>query len=261
MLEAGHDLIFSYDERKTKDFCAQRANFLIIKRKLECFAESSIGCLVILWFYGTHTTHTCLISEFEFFCAVCSAQVLCIFLVPAWILGESNCHQFSWHWALIGSFHFPPYWSDIWLVFRPYLGIRIESFNNVCWPIKKVCWPTRNQLLCFCSLSGWKLQILTMLFANWLPQIYHALPFLFGNIQSKCPYLVDNFGDPRQTTSLTATSPHLNNWYLQCWHREKAWSFHKLWSKVNISLFFSNIQGTGRKLCVTCVRRISARAF
>ena len=93
--------------------------------------------LVVLLFYGSHTTHTCLISEFEFFCAVCSVQVLCIFLVPAWILGESNCHQFSWHWALIGSFHFPPYSSDIWLVFRPYLGIRIESFNNVCWPIKK----------------------------------------------------------------------------------------------------------------------------
>ena len=61
--------------KKNKNFCAQRAHFLIIKRKLECFAESSIGCLVILWFYGTHTTHTCLISEFEFFCAVCRCCV------------------------------------------------------------------------------------------------------------------------------------------------------------------------------------------
>ena len=98
--------------------------------------------LVVLLFYGfmVHILHI-LVWFLDFwvwvFCAVCSVQVLWIFLVPAWILGESNCHQFSWHWALIGSFHFPPYSSDIWLVFRPYLGIRIESFNNVCWPIKK----------------------------------------------------------------------------------------------------------------------------
>ena len=162
--------------------------FLLMKEKQKTFAlkepiswllkESRklnwLSCyFMVLWF--TYYTY---LFDFWVWVFLCGVQVLCIFLVPAWILGESNCHQFSWHWALIGSFHFPPYSSDIWLVFRPYLGIRIESFNNVCWPIKKVCWPTRNQLLCFCSLSGWKLQILTMLFANWLPQIYHAQPFL-----------------------------------------------------------------------------------
>ena len=52
MLEAGHDLIFSTDERKTKDFCAQQSHFSFLFMIKENFIsgeydhENLIGGLV-----------------------------------------------------------------------------------------------------------------------------------------------------------------------------------------------------------------------
>ena len=51
MLEAGHDLIFSTDERKTEDFCAQQSHFFLFKIKENFISgeydhENLIGGLV-----------------------------------------------------------------------------------------------------------------------------------------------------------------------------------------------------------------------
>ena len=176
MLEAGHDLIFSSDERKTKDFCAQRAHFLIIKRKLEfCRKLNWLSCyFMVLWYTYYTYLFDFLISEFEFFVQCAGAVYILGACLNTWwkqlpsIFLTLSFNRFIplspiLKWYLVGIQTIPGY--SHWIL-------------NVCWPIKKVCWPTRNQLLCFCSLSGWMLQILTMLFANWLPQIYHAQPFL-----------------------------------------------------------------------------------